>query len=60
MVDRLAARLKDQPDDPAGWSRLIHAYGVLGETEQQRAAIAEVERRYASRPSVMRSILQSR
>ena len=60
MVDRLAARLKDQPEDPDGWARLIHAYGVLGETDRQKAAVAEVERRYASRPAVMRSILQRR
>lgn len=60
MVDRLAARLKDQPEDPQGWARLIRAYGVLGETDRQKAAVAEVERRYASRPAIMRSILQSR
>jgi cytochrome c-type biogenesis protein CcmH len=60
MVDRLAARLKAQPEDPDGWARLIRAYGVLGETDRQKAAIAEVERRYASRPAQMRSILQQR
>jgi cytochrome c-type biogenesis protein CcmH len=60
MVDRLAARLKDQPEDPQGWARLIRAYGVLGETDRQKAAVAEVERRYASRPAIMRSILQGR
>jgi cytochrome c-type biogenesis protein CcmH len=58
MVNRLAARLKAQPEDPAGWTRLIRAYGVLGEADRRKAAIAEVERRYASRPAVMRSILQ--
>ena len=31
MVDGLAARLQRQPDDPAGWARLICAYGVLGD-----------------------------
>jgi cytochrome c-type biogenesis protein CcmH len=57
MVDRLAARLKTQPDDPAGWARLIHAYGVLGEEDRRQAAIAEVRRRYVARPDVVKSIL---
>lgn len=60
MVDRLAARLQAQPEDPDGWARLIHAYGVLGEADRRKAAVAEVERRYASRPALMRQILQER
>lgn len=60
MVDRLAQRLRAQPDDPSGWARLIHAYGVLGEEDRRRAAIAEVERRYAARPAVIRQILSER
>ena len=31
MVDRLAARLEDQPDDAAGWLQLARARAVLGE-----------------------------
>jgi hypothetical protein len=30
MVARLAARMRDNPKDLAGWLRLGHAYGVLG------------------------------
>lgn len=60
MVDRLATRLKTEPDDPAGWARLIHAYGVLGEEDRRQAAIAEVRRRYAARPALIKSILQAR
>lgn len=41
MVARLAARLKEQPGDAAGWRRLARAYGVLGEAEKA----AEAERR---------------
>ena len=33
MVDGLAARLAEQPDDIDGWMMLIRAYVVLGETE---------------------------
>ncbi|MBO6674911.1 MAG: c-type cytochrome biogenesis protein CcmI [Rhizobiales bacterium] len=31
MVDGLAARLSDQPDDLAGWSQLVRSYVALGE-----------------------------
>ncbi len=40
MVDRLAARLEQHPDDKAGWTRLAHAYDVLGETDKANAARA--------------------
>jgi cytochrome c-type biogenesis protein CcmH len=40
MVERLAARLEKNPDDPAGWQRLAHAYEVLGETDKAKAAFA--------------------
>ncbi|MCA0871403.1 c-type cytochrome biogenesis protein CcmI [Seohaeicola saemankumensis] len=39
MVDRLAARLEDEPDDLDGWLRLANAYRVLGETEKARDAL---------------------
>lgn len=38
MVDRLASKLEENPNDPAGWERLIRAYEVLGETEKMNAA----------------------
>jgi cytochrome c-type biogenesis protein CcmH len=40
MVERLAARLEQQPDDKEGWARLAHAYDVLGETDKAQAARA--------------------
>jgi cytochrome c-type biogenesis protein CcmH len=40
MVARLAARLEQHPDDPDGWTRLAHAYDVLGEPQQAAAARA--------------------
>ncbi|MDJ0860338.1 MAG: c-type cytochrome biogenesis protein CcmI [Dinoroseobacter sp.] len=33
MVERLATRLKEDPDDLEGWLRLARAYSVLGNTE---------------------------
>ena len=32
MVEGLAARLEENPDDPEGWRRLARSYAVLGET----------------------------
>lgn len=45
MVDGLEARLKDTPDDVAGWQRLGKARLVLDEPEKAAAAFAEVVRR---------------
>ena len=43
MVDRLATRLEQEPDDLAGWQRLARAYEVLGEAEKAKDARARVE-----------------
>ena len=43
MVERLAERLKDNPDDLEGWRRLARSYQVLGETEKAKEAEARVE-----------------
>ena len=39
MVEGLAARLEEQPDDPDGWLRLARSYAVLGEAEAARGAL---------------------
>jgi cytochrome c-type biogenesis protein CcmH len=44
MVNRLAERLKDEPDDLEGWQRLARAYGVLGETDKAAEALAQITR----------------
>lgn len=41
MVERLAARLKEQPQDEEGWQQLARAYGVQGETEKALAVYEE-------------------
>ncbi len=43
MVGRLAERLKQTPDDLAGWQRLANSYRVLGETEKAAEAQARVD-----------------
>lgn len=39
MVDRLASRLDEEPNDLEGWLRLGRAYLVLGDTDDARMAI---------------------
>lgn len=41
MVERLAARLDTDPDDPQGWRMLARSYAVLGELENAAAAWRE-------------------
>lgn len=41
MVDRLAARLKDTPDDVAGWAKLARAYKVQGRVDEAANAYAK-------------------
>jgi len=41
MVDRLAARLKENPDDLAGWARLARAYRVQGRLDEAANAYAK-------------------
>jgi cytochrome c-type biogenesis protein CcmH len=40
MVENLAARLEQNPNDKEGWTRLARAYDVLGESEKAEAARA--------------------
>lgn len=44
MVDRLAARLQENPGDLDGWLRLGNAYRVLGEMQAARDAFEAAER----------------
>jgi cytochrome c-type biogenesis protein CcmH len=43
MVERLAKRLKDNPDDLIGWQRLAKAYEVLGNKKKAQDARNHVE-----------------
>ena len=44
MVERLAERLRDDPDDLDGWMRLGNAYRVLGEAAKAREAYLTANR----------------
>lgn len=56
MVDRLAARLAANPDDPAGWGRLIRSYRVLGEATRSGAALDRARRLFKNRPDALRMV----
>ena len=51
MVDRLAARLKQDGSDVNGWVQLVNSYKVLGDPDKARAAIADAKQALASDPS---------
>jgi cytochrome c-type biogenesis protein CcmH len=50
MVQRLADRLKDNPDDLDGWLRLGKAYAVLGRKEDAVRAFGQALRIDPSNP----------
>ena len=44
MVEGLAARLEEEPDDAEGWARLARSWRVLGEPEKERDALIALAR----------------
>ncbi len=57
MVEGLAAKLEDNPEDAEGWARLLQARDVLGQTEQAEKDIARVKDIFAGRPETLSQIL---
>jgi cytochrome c-type biogenesis protein CcmH len=55
MVERLAGRLKDAPDDLQGWLRLGRAYDVLREPEKATSAYAQAARLKPDDPAILAS-----
>lgn len=58
MVAGLAERLKKEPNDPAGWLRLIRAYSVLGEADKAKDALASA-RKAAGSDATVKAALDS-
>lgn len=56
MVDRLAARLKQNGDDVEGWLRLARAYMVLKEPDNARAARDDARRALAANEAGLRKL----
>jgi cytochrome c-type biogenesis protein CcmH len=53
MVAGLAARLKDNPNDDAGWQRLIRAYSVLNQRAEAQDALATARKTFAGKTDVL-------
>ncbi len=56
MVERLAARLKDDKSDLEGWLRLIRSYVVLKETDKAQDAAATARQQFASDAKALEQI----
>ena len=44
MVERLAERLEENPNDLNGWRRLLRAYRVLGEKEKAQMVLKRIKK----------------
>lgn len=56
MVESLATRLEQTPDDPDGWVRLVRAYAVLGDIRMRDEAYATARARYAGQTKVLQDL----
>lgn len=56
MVAGLAARLKADPHDAAGWQRLIRAYAVLGDKDKAKDALETARKTFAGQAAVLAPI----
>ncbi len=53
MVEGLSTRLQVQPDDPAGWQRLIRAWTVLGDRDKAQSALGRARAALAKHPEAL-------
>jgi len=56
MVEGLAQRLKREPQDVAGWLKLIRAYAVLGRRDQALVSTREARKHLANDTGALQSI----
>jgi cytochrome c-type biogenesis protein CcmH len=56
MVDRLAARLKQDGSDLDGWVQLVRSYKVLGEPDKARVAAADARQAFAGEPEKLQRL----
>jgi len=57
MVEGLSARLENEPNDEQGWTRLIRARMVLGQTDKLAADTARVKDIFKNDPEAIARIL---
>ncbi|MDR2837617.1 MAG: c-type cytochrome biogenesis protein CcmI [Azonexus sp.] len=58
-VARLAARLKDNPDDTQGWLKLANSYKVLGRYDEAVKAYAGIENKIGDNPDLLISYAEA-
>ncbi|MDR2187304.1 MAG: c-type cytochrome biogenesis protein CcmI [Azonexus sp.] len=58
-IARLAARLKDNPDDTEGWLKLANAYKVLHRYDEAVKAYAGIESRIGDNPDLLVSYAEA-
>ncbi len=56
MVAKLAQRLQEMPEDPAGWARLIRSYAVLGDADGMQKALDQAHKVFKNRPDDLKTI----
>ncbi|MGI9365315.1 MAG: c-type cytochrome biogenesis protein CcmI [Rhizobiaceae bacterium] len=56
MVEGLASKLEDEPNDLPGWTRLIRSYSVLGERQKALAAYTKAKTVFADQPASVASL----
>ncbi len=56
LVERLAARLKQNPADLNGWVMLIRSYAFMNAPEKVREAAASARKQFASDPEALKQI----
>jgi len=56
MVEGLAARLVENPDDPAGWARLVRSYAVLKDEASLADALTKARALFKDRPQDLAAI----
>ena len=59
MVENLAEKLNAEPDNPAGWIRLIRSRLVLGQIEQAQSDFDLVKEIYKDNPEIIKEIQES-
>lgn len=59
MVERLAARLKQDGSDAEGWARLVRSYRVLDEPDKALSAMADARQALAADPAKLETFNRS-
>ncbi len=59
MVEKLAARMQENPDDTNGWLMLARSYKMLGRYEEAVAAFGKVEKAVAEDPEQLASYAET-